>query len=82
MGLYTLQWDSIINVYINMTHREKEQFIIDFIAEVRYDVSRKNFLPMKELLSHLLKDPNNERILKSFLGSDIPENREEFKSDL
>ena len=82
MGLYTLQWDSSINVCINMTHREKEQFIIDFIAEVRSDVSRKNFLPLKELLSHLLKDPNNERILKSFLCSDIPENREEFKSDL
>jgi hypothetical protein len=52
----------------------------EVIAEIKRDVHMDNLFALRELLEHLIKIPDCEHKIRSFL-SEFPELREEFKDD-
>ena len=55
----------------------EDELVSHVIAEIKRDVTMSNLLALKQMLSELLKNPDNKRVLKSFL-SEFPELREDY----
>ena len=55
----------------------EDELVTHVIAEIKRDVAMSNLLALKQMLSELLKNPDNKRVLKSFL-SEFPELREDY----
>ena len=55
----------------------EDELVSHVIAEIKRDVAMSNLLALKQMLSELLKNPDNKRVLKSFL-SEFPELREDY----
>tara|TARA_R110000765_G_scaffold191651_1_gene296977 strand:+ start:204 stop:380 length:177 start_codon:yes stop_codon:yes gene_type:complete len=55
----------------------ENELVTHVIAEIKRDIAMNNLLALKQMLSELLKRPDNKRVLKSFL-SEFPELREDY----